>query len=73
MKDNHNAHERVRMTDCHDWSWTDSMWQQNSYEIYRTIVINIVIYFALAYWGTLYDGYRGIDNLYLITATLTTV
>jgi hypothetical protein len=73
MKDGHNAHERVRLTDCHDWSWTDSLWQKNATDINRTVMVNLAIYFCLAYWATYYDGWRGIDNMYLITATLTTV
>lgn len=61
------------MTDCHDWSYTERLWQENSKLITLFVVTNIVIYIGLAYWTTHYDGLRGIDNLYLITATLTTV
>jgi hypothetical protein len=65
--------KRKRATDCHDWTWSDKMWKENANEVTYYVMINIVVYIALAYWTTAYDGFTGIDNMYLITATLTTV
>jgi hypothetical protein len=68
-----NKQARVRLTDCHDWTWSKSLWKQNAKLITYIVILNVVVYFALAYWTTAYDGFTGIDNMYLITATLTTV
>jgi hypothetical protein len=73
LQDSANAHTRVRMTECHDWSYLNFLWKRNETIIFRTMALNFAIYIGLAYWTTYADGDRGVDNMYLITATLTTV
>jgi hypothetical protein len=72
-RDKRVCHQRVRMTECHDWSYTEMLWKKNDHLITLTVALNIALYMSLAYFTVYEDGYRGIDNMYLITATLTTV
>ena len=73
MNDISVSENRVRLTECHDWAWSKMLWKRNDVLIFRIIIVNVLVYVALAYWTTNYDGLVGIDNMYLITATLTTV
>jgi hypothetical protein len=54
-------------------NWSNELWKRNAKIVTLVIVTNLVVYIGLAYCTTLYDGYTGIDNAYLITGTLTTV
>jgi len=64
----------TRVNACHDFAWSRELWREAANRSSKVSRVLLVVYLALAF-GLLggIEGWRFLDSLYFIVATMTTV
>jgi hypothetical protein len=63
----------LRISNCHDFAWSRSLWRDASLRIIATAMGALIIYVVVASLLAYSDGLRGVDIVYFISASVNTV
>lgn len=62
----------LRISNCHNFAWSQQLWRDSSLSIIGTAVAMLMLYITVAALLAFSDGLQGLDIFYFIAACVTT-